>query len=143
MIPYIISTPNYDKAKDWVVSLHNLSKLINENGHKAYVNAKISIKGSPSIFGKKEELRKMIIDGAICVYSECVMNNYLWSKNPVGWLFSKGDFLFVKEGLLFTSDKKYSDAPELIVNDKDKNINNRSVVQFIQLTQDWATTRMK
>lgn len=109
-IPYIISALDYRTNSAGIVCLHLLCKLLNDLGYEAYTNAKITMKGDPTIWGNEHKLRQMIIDGAIAVYPEINRTNYLWSKNPVGWLLNKGEFQFEKEGLIFTYSKKYRDC---------------------------------
>ena len=128
-IPYIVSTPDYRSDSAGIRVIFKLCTMLKENGYEVYVNAKKTIKGVPTIWGNENKLRQMIIDGAIAVYSEITKKNYLWSKNPVGWLLLYGSFDFERDGLIFAYDKIYNsgecetltivDTEDFFINDKE------------------------
>lgn len=115
MKPYIISSLDYTHKSQGVRVLHELCRLINKAGYEAYMNCKKTEKGVPTLWGEESKLRKMTIDGAIAVYPEINRRNYLWSKNPVGWLLNKGSFDFEKEGLIFTFSREHGEQELLTI----------------------------
>ena len=119
-IPYLISTLDYRTNSMGIRILHKLCKMINDLGYEAYVNAKVTMKGSRTIYGNEPKLRQLIIDGAIAVYPEINKDNYLWSKNPVGWILNDGEFNFEREGLVFTYSKRYRDCETLTIIEMEK-----------------------
>lgn len=116
-MPYIISALDFRWNSAGIRVLHKLCKMINNLGGEAYVNVPITAPGVPTLYGQREKLRQMVVNGAICVYPESMKENYLWSKNPVGWLLYYGEFEFEREGLLFTYDKIHRDVETLTILD--------------------------
>jgi hypothetical protein len=110
-IPYIICGLDYRRTSTGIHILHFLCKKLNEEGYDAYVNSNITMKGVKTISGKRELLKRLILQGAIVVYPESITRNYLWSKNPVGWKLLPGSFEFEREGLFFAYDKIFGDDP--------------------------------
>lgn len=124
MIPYIISAPDHRTSSAGIRALHLLCKILNDNCCEAYITSKSTIKGSKSLYGNDPKLKQMIIDGAIAVYPEISLKNYLWSKNPVGWLLNSGKFEFEREGLIFTFQKTYGDYETLCLTEIEDFFNN-------------------